>query len=111
MSGIDMIAAERERHALEGWTGEHDDGHDNGELRDAAMSYLFAAAHTEGVMALHPHPPHGWPFRREDWKPSPDELRNLVKAGALIAAEIDRVMRARAGRALLRSDNIREPPR
>ena len=31
-----------------------------------------------------------WPWPPEFWKPSDDPVRNLVKAGALIAAEIDR---------------------
>jgi len=34
-----------------------------------------------------------WPWEREAWKPSEDPIRNLVKAGALIAAEIDRLQR------------------
>lgn len=32
-----------------------------------------------------------WPWAREDWKPDENPIRNLVKAGALIAAEIDRL--------------------
>jgi hypothetical protein len=35
-----------------------------------------------------------WPWNDDDWKPSPDPIRNLVKAGALIAAEIDRLQGA-----------------
>jgi hypothetical protein len=34
-----------------------------------------------------------WPWDPSWWKPSPDPIRNLVKAGALIAAEIDRLQR------------------
>jgi hypothetical protein len=34
-----------------------------------------------------------WPWDQDWWKPSPDPIRNLVKAGALIAAEIDRLQR------------------
>lgn len=37
----------------------------------------------------------GWPFNRKEWKPSSDPIRNLVKAGALIAAEIDRLHRVK----------------
>lgn len=37
--------------------------------------------------------PDGWPFGQDWWKPSNDPIRNLVKAGALIAAEIDRLHR------------------
>lgn len=42
--------------------------------------------------------PHGawndWPWEDAAWKPVDDPIRNLVKAGALIAAEIDRLLRA-----------------
>lgn len=39
-----------------------------------------------------------WPWREESFKPSDDQIRNLTKAGALIAAEIDRLhaMRSRS---------------
>ncbi|MFW6155839.1 MAG: hypothetical protein ACOC7J_00855 [Armatimonadota bacterium] len=44
-SGVSLIAAERERQIREeGWTPEHDDEHDAGELADAAASYTIAAA-------------------------------------------------------------------
>jgi hypothetical protein len=35
-----------------------------------------------------------WPFFTRPWKPTPDNrIRELEKAGALIAAEIDRLQR------------------
>jgi hypothetical protein len=34
---------------------------------------------------------NGWPWDQKWWKPSDDPVKNLVKAGALIAAEIDRL--------------------
>jgi len=37
-----------------------------------------------------------WPFSSEWWKPAQDPIRNLVKAGALIAAEIDHLQRNRS---------------
>lgn len=38
-----------------------------------------------------------WPWEARFWKPCPDDrARELVKAGALIAAEIDRLQRAAA---------------
>jgi hypothetical protein len=38
--------------------------------------------------------PEEWPWFQERWKPTPDNrIRELVKAGALIAAEIDRMLR------------------
>lgn len=37
--------------------------------------------------------PMDWPWADDWWNPSDDPVRNLVKAGALIAAEIDRIQR------------------
>ena len=89
--GIAQIAIERQRQInQEGWTPEHDDEHVQGQLARAACCY-----------AMRPHDsrreyvPLAWPWEHEWWKPSPDPIRNLVKAGALIAAEIDRLQRAK----------------
>lgn len=81
------VAAERFRqiHA-EGWTPEHDDQHKNGELARAAACYTISYdLGTERDLL--------WPWSEDWWKPS-DPRRNLVKAGALILAEIDRLDRA-----------------
>jgi hypothetical protein len=45
---------------------------------------------------IYTHPnswlPGWWPWAERFWKPTPDDrVRELVKAGALIAAEIDRL--------------------
>lgn len=93
MSGIELIAAERERQvSQEGWTADHDDEHADGELSHAAVCYCFANAFRDPGSA----PLNGiyWPWDPEWWRPSDDLIRNLVKAGALIAAEIDRLQRA-----------------
>lgn len=93
--GAALIAAERARHvSQEGWTPKHDDEHTNYELSSAACCY--AQPGRNGPYS-HPNPgfaPPGWPWDEEWWKPSEDAVRNLVKAGALIAAEIDRLQRA-----------------
>ena len=101
-----MIAAERQRQIdVERWTPEHDDEHDRGEMSGAAQAYAFAArcqvvavANGEQPMTgeyLYARVPMGWPVAWDEswWKPSDDPVRNLVKAGALIAAEIDRLQR------------------
>lgn len=88
MTGIERIAAERQRQIeQEGWTPEHDATHRYGELIEAAECYTYAAR--TGIL----HPPQGWPWEPSWWKPSADPIRNLEKAGALIAAEIDRLQR------------------
>lgn len=104
-TGIELITAERERQiSQEGWTPEHDDGHDLGEMSDAAACYaMLASANVRGAIAdewpatmLNGFNDSllSWPWDDEWWKPSDDPVRNLVKAGALIAAEIDRLQRA-----------------
>jgi DNA-directed RNA polymerase subunit K/omega len=97
-SGVARIAAERLRQIEEeGWTVAHDDQHRAGTLVNAALSYAEVAAEQ-----LDPHFPGenrpwetrtDWPWDAEWWKPSNSIVRNLVKAGALIAAEIDRLQR------------------
>lgn len=92
-SGIEIIAEERERQiGVEGWTPEHDDKHLCGELSDAAVCYA-----TKGYWRNSQRNPAYymmWPFGIEWWKPTPDNrIRELAKAGALIAAEIDRLQR------------------
>ncbi len=86
--GALLIAEERERQkAVEGWTPGHDDNHIDGELRDAAIAYAMVCDDRAGEYAKDIYP---WP---DAWKPNDDPIRNLVRAGALIAAEIDRVQR------------------
>lgn len=96
MSGIERIAAERRRQIeAEGWTAEHDDEHDCGELVSAATCYAAAAqARANDSTTACPSIAELWPWSLRWWKPSPDPIRNLEKAGALIAAEIDRLERA-----------------
>lgn len=82
------IAAERERQqAVEGWTPGHDDSeHGPGTLARAAACYALNAA---GVQP----PGMNWPWEDKWWKPK-DPRRDLVRAGALIVAEIERLDRA-----------------
>lgn len=91
--GTELIAAERRRQiTAEGWTPQHDDRHSHGELAKAAACYLSAPS------VWSPHLPKGWPWEPQGWKPTPaDRVRELVKAGALVAAEIDRLNRALPG--------------
>lgn len=97
MSGIELIAAERKRQIeVEGWTERHDDGHTSAQMAFAGACYaqaagqiVFAKVKTIRLKEI----PSMWLWARKWWKPSPDPIRNLVKAGALIAAEIDRLER------------------
>jgi hypothetical protein len=96
LTGIERIAAERQRQInVEGWTSEHDDEHDLGELVMAAMCYgVFASFQTRGEPEPYQICLSRWPWPSSWWKPR-DPIRNLERAGALIAAEIDRLQRRR----------------
>lgn len=89
--GAERIARERaDQLQLKDWTPEHDDSHINGELRDAAIAYAMSCDDRAGDNAR-----DIWPWDDEWWKPDRDAIRTLEKAGALIAAEIDRLLRKR----------------
>lgn len=90
--GASLIKAERDRQILdEKWTPEHDDLHPEGDLAHAAMAYLLQVINSQAG----DHCPACWPWDKHWWKPS-TPVRNLVKSGALIAAEIDRLERKAA---------------
>lgn len=99
-TGIEIIAEERQRQIeVEGWTPEHDDAHFNNDLANAAATYAMDANCRTAVTNLVPEcelagVPPTWPWDKVWYKPTPDDrVRELAKAGALIAAEIDRLNR------------------
>lgn len=98
MNGTERIVAERERQvAGEGWTPEHDDQHINSELATAARCYTeFAELQALGRSPSPAVVPIEWPWDYDGWKPADNPVRNFEKAAALIAAEIDRLLRASA---------------
>lgn len=90
-SGVTRILHERARQCRDlGYDSKHDDEHDRCELISAAVAMALAAKEEltgkrQGAL-LH------WPFQVREFKhKSPVEM--LAKAGALIAAEIDRLGR------------------
>lgn len=81
----------------EGWDAAHDDEHWDGGLALAAACYasLAAAAAQNGSPAevyQAAEPPFRWPWERKWWKPK-NPRRDLVRAAALIVAELDRIDR------------------
>ena len=105
---IELIREERERQKnVEGWTPEHDDEHKYNQLANAAATYAMDANCRDDLMhlaydcdidgispTLEKSTPPTWPWDEEWWKPTPnDRIRELVKAGALIVAEIERLQR------------------
>lgn len=105
MDGVETIAAERKRQIEEeGWTAKHDDSHDRETMAMAAACYAtpeplyVKRSYQRGDAYVDP-----WPWDdRWDKRPGADcsskeRIRALAKAGALIAAEIDRIQRADSG--------------
>lgn len=102
LTGSDLISLERNRQINEeGYNKDHDKFCVNHELVMAAICYAMPAELRPGN-DLDSLKVMGWPWGIEDWKPgrysSPEthsykqeRIRELVKAGALIAAEIDRL--------------------
>jgi len=88
------IRAERQRQVdEEGFTSEHDDLHVEGKLARAASCYAYEAGRTDSQRQLDKnYPPPAWPWTTNWWKPT-DRRRDLVKAAALIVAEIERLDR------------------
>ena len=89
IGGVGDIAIERKRQVnKEGWTSQHDDQHIDGSLAIVAAYYATRSANCFQV---------DWP---DSWgnfydkSDKHDRRRKLVIAGALIAAEIDRLDRA-----------------
>lgn len=94
--GATMIADERSRQIeVEGYAALVDDGYTNYELSSAAQAYLVDSFCTsdEAFESIKGSPPYCYPWGASTWNPSKDPIRNLAKAGALIAAEIDRLIR------------------
>lgn len=97
-TAIELIAEERARQiSVEGFDASHDDKHDDNQLANAAACYALDYRHSEREIWDKPLLDYLWPWEPEWWKPEESRVRNLVKAGALIAAEIDRRQRAANG--------------
>ena len=118
MSGIERIIKERQRQIEEeGWSAEHDDEHTDGSLALAAICYatpikIYKIETIAGGFTVFDPWPESWAGRYDkrfrygenktkwaNYIPKPDtytkdeRLDLLTKAGALIAAEIDRLER------------------
>jgi hypothetical protein len=100
MTGAQLILLERERQvSQEGWTEQHDDLFEDRELIRAAVCYAEAdnLDMTENEDGENLIECGYWPWETKWWKPTPDDrVKELVKAGALIAAEIDRLQRKKS---------------
>ncbi|GIK44877.1 MAG: hypothetical protein K8L99_15435 [Anaerolineae bacterium] len=98
-NAIEDVLAERARQInQEGWSVDHDDEHDSGDMAAAGASYALNAADQ-----LHPYTqgdggnaqPVFWPWDAQSWKPK-NPRRDLVRAAALLIAEIEKLDRENA---------------
>ena len=93
---LNGIRSERERQiGLEGWTLEHDDQHTDGELASAAACYAMPP-HKRALAGSSPTfliVAEIWPWEERFWKPCTLRQRDLIRAGALIVAELERLER------------------
>lgn len=92
---IRAIADERHRQITgEKWNAHHDDAHTDGSLAKAAACYALGATSLTGTTGGKSYRriiwPRSWAIRW--WKPK-NRRRDLVRSGALIVAEIDRLDR------------------
>lgn len=83
-SGSELISEERSRQITkEGWSAEHDKEHDVMEFVRAAQAYLMIDKDNITRADV-------WPWTSGFFKPK-DAIKDLTRAGALIAAAIDRL--------------------
>ncbi|NMX64732.1 hypothetical protein [Pseudomonas sp. WS 5079] len=99
-ASLQSVLAERIRQIqVECFYPEHDDENTDGSLAMAAACYaeeaFYQAKIVDRLSAISQVTPVLWPWTPDIWKPT-DQRQNLVKAGALILAEIDRLDRAAA---------------
>lgn len=86
-NAVQSVISERQRQqSVEGWTPEHDDQYSKSQLLWASSCYVLNTIQPFNRM------PMDWPWAPEWWKPT-NPRRDLVKAGALILAEIERIDR------------------
>lgn len=91
MNGIERITAERKRQIQdEGWTAIHDEQHTSGELLLLAACYILKN-YTFADLADRIGKELATYWGDEGWIKYTDPIRNLEKASALCAAEIDRL--------------------
>ncbi len=98
-SGIELIAEERQRQIeVEGYSIENDQKHEDGELADAAAVYALSPDAMDSMDDTWGNDMYLllWPFDLKHLKKTNqgsiyERSKDLIKAGALIAAELDRL--------------------
>ncbi len=100
-SAIDLIRAERGRQISKGWTADHDDTHVHGEISVAAADLLLHS--TDERRTHNYHETDAWGLAERHCK---DDVKSLVIAGALVVAELERVLRKSGGNGARARENL-----
>lgn len=96
-AAADVLTERARQISAEGWTPDHDDLYVDGEIAMAAACYSLLAVRNElsrfKSAVCSDFVKLVWPWDAK-WRKPTDRRRDLVKAGALIIAEIERMDRA-----------------
>lgn len=95
LAACDVLAERARQVEAESYIPERDDQYTSGQLADAASTYAWWARSWNLPHAQCTHTPTMWPWAPETWKPQA-QRQMLIKAGALILAEIERLDRQKA---------------
>ena len=100
---VTEIEYERLKQVKKGYNADHDDKYTDAQLVAMAMAYavlgVMQQTRPDAAMVLHGYPPvteFTWPSPDIAWRPESTPEQNLIKAAALLAAEIDRLFRKAA---------------
>lgn len=96
---LDVVAERQRQISAENYTPDQDDAYTQNELTRAAEGYIHTVVSRGWTYESNPNDyeceeiPPFWPWADEHWKPK-SPRRDLVRAAALIIAEIERIDRA-----------------
>lgn len=89
----DVLAERRRQVEVEGWSPAHDDLHGDESMSIAAACYALATPRLD-PRVINVRWLWGWTGWADSWFKPKDRRRNLVRAAALLLAEIERLDRA-----------------
>lgn len=91
-AALDILTERRRQVQEEGWNSIHDDGHDEDELALAAAYYALPQELREELAAAHIPV---WPWD-ECWRKPKGRIPDILRAAALLMAELARLYRAQS---------------